>query len=120
MSKLIENWKTAKRAREDAEQWESLPCGRAYNGSKFAISVAHSVPPRLVRAGQQVCGGPNYWETQKEFNAAILDWIVDNWDVVYSGSIEIMKQKEKAALIACQEHISAMQALIDEVSNESH
>lgn len=113
---LVKEWQSAKNAVNNAKSWQALPNGRAYQNDSFSISLAHCVPPKLVRAGQQYQGGQNYWETEKEFNQAILAYIVNNWQTVYPEIIKIMEEKERTALIACQSYVDNLQSLITEAN----
>ena len=114
----VKEWKIAQRARQNAEAWQALPSGPRYENDRFSISLVHCTAPMLTRAGQQSCGGKNYWETEKEFNHAILEWIVGNWQEVYLGVLDILKKKEVAALQDCQDYINQMQAMIDASKGE--
>ena len=87
----LKKWQELKRARQEAESWQSLPKGRRYSASKFEISIAHCRVPMLNRMGQQVCGGQAYWEASPEFNTAILETIVEEWDTF--GDLVIKKMK---------------------------
>lgn len=109
----IKEWKAAKQAVSSAKFWQNLPQGQSYSsGDSFEISIAHSKPPMLMRAGQQAAGGRNYWETDNLFNQAMLAYLVQNWSAHYPEIIKIMEQKERAALLACQTYVDEMQALI--------
>ncbi len=99
----------AKRAVKKAKEWNDLPKGRKYGNSKFKISIAHCNVPKLIRGGQQVCGGNNYWETDEDFGNAILKYLVDGWDDHYPQIIKILENDEKKALQACQSYIDEMQ-----------
>lgn len=114
----IENWEKAKYTREKAEDWQNLPKGQKYRQDTFEISTAHCKAPTLCRAGQQSCGGQNYWETGKEFNQAILEYLVSDWDNVWPKVHEILKEKERSALEDCQSFVNEMQALIDGKAEE--
>ena len=110
MSKdLLGIYKKAQRVSREAEEWNNLPKGRKYNSSKFRISKAHCTKPKLCRAGQQVCGGKNYWYTSDEFNAAILEYLIDNWESIYPFVLDMLKENERRALIDCQSFIDEMQ-----------
>lgn len=115
--KLVNDWQAAKSATNKAKRWQNLPLGNRYQNDTFSISVAHCQPPKLVRAGQQCCGGQNYWETEKEFNAAILEYLVSNWSEIYPSVISMMETKERQALIACQSYIDDLQKLIGDAVN---
>lgn len=110
----IKSWEQAKSARQAAESWNNLPNGRAYQNDTFSISLAHCKAPALVRAGQQSCGGQNYWETEKDFNLTILEWLVENWKTISPEIIQMMKDKEASKLKACQEYVTKMQDLINQ------
>ena len=111
----VKFWQETKKSRELAERWNNLPNGPKYqnNHDSFAISIAHCKPPQLVRAGQQSCGGKNYWETDEKFSKAILEYLVNNWNSVYPEVMEIMKAKERKALLDCQEYVTNLQNLIN-------
>lgn len=114
MSELLQKWKNATTVLEEFDRWNNLPNGPKYRDSiKFNISQAHCVAPNLVRAGQQNCGGQNYWKTSKAVDSAILEWLVNNWDTVQKGVREILKDKEHQALLNCEQFVEEMQATID-------
>jgi hypothetical protein len=119
MTTEINNWKSAKAARVAAEKWEALKGKQGYGNYPvhFAISLVHCKPPALTRCGQFNSGGQNYWETEKEFNLTIMEWLVKNWGKVAPEVIQMMKDKEGVALKACQEYISEMQTLINTVDD---
>lgn len=115
MNDLLKKWTDAKYHRECAEKWNELPNGRKYQiGDTFEISLAHSKAPILVRAGQQTCGGENYWKSGHELNQAILEYLKDNWEGIWPEVLQRMKQKESSALIACQSFINNLQKQIDQ------
>lgn len=113
---LIKTWQSAKDAVSKAKSWQDLPNGKSYQNDSFKISVAHCVPPKLTRAGQQSCGGKNYWETEEAFNKSMLEYIVNNWQNVYPEVIKIMEEKERTALIACQSYVNNLQSLVTEAN----
>lgn len=113
MSDLINNWNKAKDNVLKAEQWQNLPNGRKYHNDKFDISIAHCDSLKLVRAGQQVCGGNNYWKSPEALNNEILGYIMDEWESIYPKVLKRLQEKEKKALLNCQEYITEMQGLID-------
>lgn len=90
---LVKEWQSAKNAVNNAKSWQALPNGPRYQTDSFSISITHCVPPKLTRAGQQSCGGKNYWETEEAFNKAILAYIVNNWKDVYPEVLKIMERK---------------------------
>ena len=115
----IESYYRAKRARELAEEWNDLPnCNNndEHKNNNFSISADGSVPPILVRTGQQYMGGKNYWETKAEFGQAILEYIVSTWDTHFPKILDILKRKESNKLKECQSYIDEMQQKILEVS----
>lgn len=120
MSELkIREWQAAKTAVKNAKYWHELPHGQSYaSGDSFKISIAHCKAPMLMRAGQQTCGGQNYWETEATFNQAILEHLVEDWRNIYLKVIKILEEKERKALVACQEYVTEMQSLINRVTEE--
>lgn len=114
MRDLIQDWRNSKIERENAESWNDLPNGRRYQNDKFNISEPHSRKPMLCRAGQQTCGGNNYWKTGEEFNAAMLQYLIDGWADHYPHIIKLMKEKENQALKQCQSYVDKMQGLIND------
>lgn len=109
-------YKDAKVTREDAEAWNKLPEGPKYQNDKFNISIAHCKSPMLCRAGQKRHGANNYWETDKRFNQAILEHIVDNWNKIFPDVINRLKAKEEGALRDCQDFVNKIQNAIDAAS----
>lgn len=114
MSEKMKVWYAARSAVNNAKSWQSLPSGPRYQNDSFSISIAHSKPPQLVRAGQQSCGGKNYWETEESLNLAILAYVVGNWQDVYPEVIKLLEEKERIALIDCQQYVKGLQELIDQ------
>jgi hypothetical protein len=96
-----ETYLDIKKAREDAEYWNNLPKGRLYQNDTMGISVPHC-GLKLTRAGQQTCGGNNYWEAPKGLSEAILEVIAEN-PVVIESALEKLRQSERLALIACEQ-----------------
>lgn len=115
-SNLIDIWQKEKSARKEAEKWNNLPNGPKYQNDSFSLSVAHCKPPVLTRCGQQSHGGKNYWKTEEKFNKAILEYLVLSWDNIYPKILEILFDKERTALKACQTYIDKMQQLIDKAN----
>lgn len=111
-------WQEKKRAVAEAERWNNLPNGPKYMNDTFAIYTNQSKAPTLIRYGQQYVGGTNYWESPKEMNLAILEYLARNWDSIYPEVLKSMKEDESKALQDCQSWVSEMQALIDGVSDE--
>jgi len=97
--KLIDNWQKIKNTIKKAEDWNNLPKGKKYSGSKFEISIPHCKPPMLSRMGQQYAGSQAYWETDQDFSLAILEYIVSEWGDIYPKVIERLKEKEQYALL---------------------
>lgn len=119
MSELkLKVWEEKKRAVVEAERWNNLPKGQKYENNPFSVYASHSKPPMLMRCGQKVVGGTNYWESPKEMNSAILNYLVENWDSIYPEVIKAMRVEETKALQDCQTWVSEMQAKIDEVVEE--
>jgi len=108
-----DKWEKAKRAVIDAKRWNDLPSGKKYDGAAFEISLTHCEFPILVRAGQQVCGGHNYWETDKAFGVAILEYLLTDWDGHFNKIIKIMERKECEELKKCQSYVDELQRLIN-------
>lgn len=118
MSEIMQIWNEAKSALAKVIAWQDLPNGRKYQNHTFSISLAHCTPPKLQRAGQQSCGGNNYWETEKELDKAVLQFIVSNWDeIIYPGALAILQKAEIDALMDCQGHVDQMQDLINEAKS---
>ena len=114
---IVKKWQKASTARKAAELWQDLPNGQKYMNDTFSISKSHCKAPTLVRVGQKVVGGTNYWETGAEFNDAILTYLVDNWNAIYPDVVNIMAERERKALVDCQEYVTKMQELINSSGN---
>lgn len=114
----INAWKAAVVARKGAESWNNLPNGQCYQRDSFSISVGHSKAPKLTRCGQKYASGQNYWETEEAFNKTMLEWLVKNWSKAFPEIIEMMKAKERAALLECQEYVAKMQEMIDNAQED--
>ncbi len=114
---LIQDYKNAQKNADEAKEWNDLPNGRVYQSDSFDISEAHCTPPVLVRAGQQYCGGQNYWESNEEFNNALLTYIISDWDNIYTYVMEIMNKRKDEKLKKCQTFIDEMQELINGVGD---
>lgn len=114
MSDLLKKWKDAKNAVQAAESWQNKPKSEnRYDGTRFAISPAHSKSPMFVRCGQHYSGGENYWESPKELNEALKQVLLDDFDNMYAKALKILKEKERQALLDCQSFIDEMQELIN-------
>jgi hypothetical protein len=114
MSDLINKWHISEKVVVDTEYWNNLPNGNNYQGSKFNISIGHCTPPVFVRAGQQVCGGDNYWKTEKAFGVAVLEYLKDDWNNHYPKILGYLKKKRDLDLMACQSFVDQMQKIINE------
>ena len=115
MSDKLKTYFDAVSSRKAAEKWSAMAKnGGGRNGDSFSMSTALSLV-KLTRCGQYDTGGKNYWETSKEFNDAIVQWIKENLEDVQAGAIEILKQKEDAALRNCQSFLDEMQQKVNEV-----
>lgn len=114
MSELLQKWKNATGVIKEFDKWNDLPNSPARHGDDaFKISLAHCTPPTLTRAGQKTVGGTNYWRTETEVEKAILEWLVDNWDTVQLGVRKILQDKERQALLDCEEFVKEMRQTID-------
>ena len=111
----LKRYNEAKKAVVEAEKWNNLPKGRKYQNDAFLISESHCTAPILVRAGQQYCGGNNYWNTEKELNNALLSHIVENWAEIYPAILVRLRKKEAESLRNCQVFIDDMQKAIDAI-----
>lgn len=95
--------------RKSAEKWSMMAKnGGGRNGDSFKISPIHS-NIKLTRCGQYDTGGKNYWESSKAFNEAMIQWICNNIDIVQEGALDIMRAKEKQALLQCEEFVNEIQ-----------
>lgn len=117
---LVKRWSKARDDRRGAECWQKLDGkpDRIHGQPSFKISRVHCKVPMLMRCGQHTEGGQNYWESPDGLNAAILDYLVSNWESIYPVVIRIMEEKEREALINCQKYIDEMQQKIDEAKDE--
>ena len=98
----------------DAESWQNLP--RSKNGnSLFKMSPAHC-EIKLMRCGQHLSGGQNYWDSPKVLNAAILEVIAAD-PAVIDEAIHNMKELARLALTECEEETRAQLASIEEAKN---
>ena len=118
MSTLLKEWQKKKEDLKKAREWNDLPSGPKYENASFTISIVHCSSPTLVRAGQQNCGGQNYWNTPDAMNKAILAYLVANWERVWPEVEKILEVEERAALIACQSHVDEMQNAINAARDE--
>ena len=109
-------WKEKKQDTVMAKFWQELPKGQKYSPQcHFNISIAHSKTPMLMRCGQKVAGGQNYWESPVGMNKAVLTYLTENWDNIYPSVLEILEKEERHALKDCQSWVDEMQALISVV-----
>jgi hypothetical protein len=103
----------AKNAVNRANEWNDLPDGPKYQNDTMSISPAHCRPPMLMRAGQQSCGGKNYWESPQELNQAILEVIVMDQKNIIRKAILLLEENESVALLKTQAFVSELQIKID-------
>ena len=82
-----------------AEEWNDLPNGPKYMEND-TFKIVHSTESclRLVRAGQQYCGGKNYWLSPDELNCAIRDIIASD-NTIITRAIDLLKEKHRLAII---------------------
>ena len=97
MSKINEI-STRKDAVRRAEEWNNLPNGPKYMNADFKIVHNTDSCLKLVRAGQQSCGGKNYWTSPAELNCAIRDIIASD-NTIITRAIDLLKEKHRLAII---------------------
>lgn len=115
--KKYEAYLKAKKNTAEAKAWHSLTESKhKYRNDSFGISPAHG-NLKLVRCGQQVQGGKNYWEAPNSLNEAILQEIADNPEVI-DAAINRLEAAEVAALIACKEVVAALCEEIESAERE--
>ena len=112
MATPFEQWEAARRNRVYAEEWDNLPTGPRYQGDAFSISKAHSTI-KLTRAGQQSCGGKNYWESPATLNDAILTVLIRRQKELIAEAIAELRERERVALVACEAFAEEMRQKID-------
>jgi hypothetical protein len=91
----------AKGAVDNAKKWNDLPNGQRYMSDTFEISVAHC-QLKLVRAGQQVQGGPNYWDAPKELSEEIIKIISADITII-ARAIAAMEKTAARLLAECEQ-----------------
>lgn len=102
---LYDSYIKAKNAVERAKEWDDLPNGKKYQYDSMSISPAHCKAPMLMRAGQQSCGGNNYWESPKELNEAILEIIIMEQKTIIAKAILLLEETERGRLEATKKFI---------------
>lgn len=110
---LYDAYVEAKNAVKRANEWNDLPNGPKYQADTMAISSAHCKAPMLMRAGQQSCGGRNYWESPQELNQAILDVIIMDQKNIIAKAILLLEETENALLVKTQGFVDELQGKIN-------
>ena len=110
MSDAYEKYLAAERAVSMAENWMALPHGPRYQGDRFDISPAHCTL-KLQRAGQQSCGGQNYWEAPKELASALLRVLAKSEDML-APAMSVLRMTRDKALADCREYVDDLSARI--------
>ena len=118
MMKEYDVYLKAKADRVEAEKWHDLPnSSRKYQDDSFGMSPAHG-KLMLMRCGQHVCGGTNYWESPEALNSAILA-VIENDPAVIVAAIERLRDQERDALIACKASAEALMGAVAKAEEES-
>ena len=115
---LYDSYLEAKNAVKWAKEWNDLPNGRKYQTDSMSISIAHCKAPMLMRAGQQCCGGKNYWESPKELNEAILNVIIMEQKSIITKAILILERKEHDRLVEIQKFVDELQEKIKKTQED--
>ena len=115
---LYDNYVKAKNAVVRAKEWDDLPSGKKYQTDSMSISPAHCKAPMLMRAGQQSCGGNNYWESPKELNDAILEIIIMEQKTIIAKAILLLEETERAQLDKTQKFIAELQDKIEKANRK--
>lgn len=115
---LYDNYVKAQNAVVRAKEWVDLPNGKNYRSDAMAISLAHCKAPMLMRAGQQSCGGQNYWESPKDLNDAILKIIIMEQKTIIAKAILLLEETEMAQLDKTQEFIAELQDKVEKAKKE--
>lgn len=97
-------------------KWNDLPNGQKYMNDTFAISPAHC-KLSLMRAGQQYCGGQNYWDAPPELCEAVLKVICQDKTII-NRALELLKKHKDNGLKDCKQEISDILAKIDSVDDD--
>lgn len=78
------------------------------------MSPAHCKCPAFTLAGQYRESGQNYWESPKQFNAAIQQVILNHFKELAGEAVALLEKQAAEALVAAESEIQAVQAEITE------
>lgn len=67
--------------------------------------------------GQSHAGATNYHDSPQEFNAAMAEVILRNFDLMTAEAMSILSKKASGALIACKDDLAAAQVEIAEAES---
>jgi hypothetical protein len=111
-----EEYLKVKESYEKAKKWNDMH-GKIHGNTvcdkltpAFFISPAHS-EIKLVRSGQEMTGGQNYWSSPAELNKAILNIIREDQEIC-NKAVNVLKVEMEKALVDCQEFIDDLQEKI--------
>jgi hypothetical protein len=116
--KSYDKWRKSVKNTREAREWNDLPNGSRYQNDTFSISPTHSKAPVFVRCGQQHHAGQNYWNSPKEFNDAVMEYLIENFDTISSEAIKRLEQKESEMLKGCKEFVEEMKMLLEATDDQ--
>jgi hypothetical protein len=103
-----------KKELQQAIVWNDKPNSKnRYQHDAFEISEAHC-QIKLVRVGQHSVGGTNYWETEREFNTALLKVILSDSSII-DKALSVMEDRKREALMKCKGIAEQIEAEITEM-----
>ena len=110
-------YRKAVNALEMSKQWNELPKGQKYQNDKMDISPAHCTL-KLVRSGQQVQGGQNYWDAPPELVAEILDILKEDKTIIERALI-MLSRKATNLLVECEQETLERMKQIQKAKEEN-
>lgn len=109
-----QEYETAKRRREQAEEWLGLPGKPSANGATFRL-VAGPPALNLQMVGQHVAGYKMYHEIPSDRVAeALLSAIGQHWSLLRETVLAELKAEEHKALVAARPEVEAVMAALRE------
>ncbi len=106
--KTYETYVKIRAARREAESWMAnsrkidSQCSKPYSltGLKFSAEYC----------GQAYAGANNYHKSPSDFNQAMQEVIAENFSALSAKALSKMMERERLALIACEDEVASVQA----------
>ncbi|GEM_PF-2680949 len=106
--KTYETYVKTRAARKEAENWMAnsgkidSQCNKPYLLTNVKFSAEY--------CGQAYAGANNYHKSPGDFNQAMQEVIAENFSALSAKALNKMMERERLALIACEDEVASVQA----------